>query len=207
MKVRVVAPALFAFAALLFGSVSSADAGLFSLGCGGCDCGPTCGAPAAIWDSCCTPSPSCCNVSCCAPRCGLGLFDCLKRACKPRCGGLFGGCNDCCDSCEPACGAPADCGCEPACGAPADCGCEPACGAPADCGCESAPSCGCDPAPSCGCEPVSCCDPCCSPCKKRCGFGLLKKLFSCKKSCCASSCCNVCDPCNAPIVEPSCGCH
>lgn len=178
MKVRVVAPAIFAIAALLFSGASTANAGLFS-GCGSCGCEPTCGAPAVVWGTCCTATPSWCDCadscasSCCKKRGGL-----LKK--------LFSRKNRCSSCCDP-CG---DC-CEPTCGAPADC-----CGAAPSCGCDAAPAC-CDAAPSCGCDPCCDVDPCCNPCKKR--GGLLHRLFSRKKSC-GSSCCEPACGC-----EPSCG--
>ena len=132
-------------------------------------CGDCCG-PSVVWGGCApTNCDWCgCESSCCSKR-HRGLF---KR--------LFGGCKkrSCCAP-EPSCG----------CESSSNSGCcevvEPSCGcADAGGGCE----------PSCGCE-SSCCDP--APCGKKRHGGLLKRLFRCKKSCGAPSCC-------AP--EPTCGC-
>lgn len=146
MKSRIAAPALVALS-LLFLSSGSANAGLFS---GGCGCEPACGAPAVIWGTCCAPTPSWCDCSPCGSSCrpGLGL---LK--------GLFSRCHS--SSC---CEVEASCGCEVV----SDCGCSAA----PSCGCDAAPCCGpkrglglfkklfskrscgsCYSAPSCGCEP------------------------------------------------------
>lgn len=201
MKVRFVAPALAA-AALFVLTASSAQAGLFSHGCGSCGCEPSCGAPAVVWGTCCAPQPSWCDCgpSCCDVPChrGLGLLSALKGL-RPRLLSCHS-CNSCCDS-GCGCVVESSCGCASSCdAAPA---CEPSCGAPAaaPCGCAAEPSCGCAAEPACGCEPA-CCEPACDPCCKP-RFGLLKKLFS-RHRCCAPACCvEVSCGCAA---EPSCGC-
>lgn len=74
-------------------------------------------------------------------------------------------------------------------------GCDSGCAEPA-CGCEAAcePTCGCE-APACGYEADPCCD---SGCGKKCGGGLLSKLFGKHRSRgCDSGCC----------AEPACGCE
>lgn len=191
---RVIVPALLAVA-MVAGTSANANAfGLFSKLCkSGCDTGcaaePACGCEAP-----CEPT---CGCEIIEPACGCEVVaPCCDSGCGHKKGGLlaklFGkhgcGCDTgCCEIAEPACGCEAPC---------APCMAEPACG------CEVA-------APACGCEvaaPV--CDSCCGGHKP---FGLLKKLFSCKKSCCDSGCaapaCG-CEPtCGCEIVEPACGCE
>ena len=79
------------------------------------------------------------------------------------------------------------------------------CGNDCDSCCDVEPACGCEVAmPACGCEAV---DPCCdSPCGKP-KFGLLKKLFAKKHSCCDSGCQIVEPACGCEIAAPACGCE
>lgn len=166
MNLRITAATLCLGVALVFGSVSDANAfgfGLCGNDCGCCDVEPTCG---------CEPSCGCEEISCCDP--------CADRGCciLDRLKGLFS--RDNCGCCvEPSCGCEASC-----CVAEPTCGCEPSCGCEEisccdpcasrsccvldrlkglfnrgnSCGCcDIEPSCGCEPscgvvAPSCGCN-------------------------------------------------------
>ena len=187
---RVIVPALLAFALVASTSADAQAFGLFGKLCGGgCDTGcaePACGCEVVMEPACGCEAP--------APTCGCEVVD--PCGCAPKKHGgllkkLFGKFHksSCCDS---------GCAVEPACGCEIV---EPACG------CEiAAPACGCEvAAPTCGCEVV---DPCCAPKKKH--FGLLKKLFSKKHSCCDSGCDMGCAPeptCGCEIIEPACGCE
>lgn len=159
----------FAAAAVMFASVSAAQAGLFRHH--GADC--------------CAPEPSCCapvDASCAAP-CG----DACAPACEPTC--CAPAAPSCCAPVEPTCCAPV----APTCCAPVDSCCSSGCGHrggfmkkmkgmkhrlfgkhKSSC-CSPEPSC-CAPEPTC-CAPVEA--SCAAPCGDACG-----------PTCAAPACCN-----------------
>ena len=184
----------------------------------GCSADPTCGCE--IVDPSCGCESPCGDGGCataCEPSCGCEIVD-------PSCGCETAGCGA-----TPSCGcemATCDNGCDSGCGSKprrrplqellaklkskksgCDSGCDTGCGCGSvdpTCGCEISACDPCGAAPSCGCEIAGCDTGCDSGCgaKKKCGGGLLAKLFKRKSS-------NGCDTlaCDSGCGStPACGC-